>query len=118
MALGHNDVSILRVCFQQVPIRISCLGPCQSVSCGICTHACGRRPLRWMPIGQKSLEWPPEENPPCDYSPKPVPVLACATIGLTSLGCQPLSTKDLSQQENAIQAEGQMAMQEQIWLGR
>ncbi|MEE2906741.1 MAG: hypothetical protein VX527_02815 [Planctomycetota bacterium] len=41
------------------------------------------------------------------------PVLACTAIGLTSLGCQPLSTKDLGQQENAIQAEGQLAMQEQ-----
>ena len=29
------------------------------------------------------------------------------------MGCDPLSTKDLGAQENAIQSEGQMAMQEQ-----
>lgn len=39
--------------------------------------------------------------------------IACVALGLSSLGCQPVSTQDLGQQENAIQAEGQLAMQEQ-----
>ena len=42
--------------------------------------------------------------------------LLTITAIMTSLGfmgCDPLSTKDLGAQENAIQAEGQMAMQEQ-----
>ena len=47
------------------------------------------------------------------------PIAQVATAGsfalmiLASAGCDPLSTRDLSQQENAIQAQGQMAMQEQ-----
>ena len=40
-------------------------------------------------------------------------VVSLGFMVLVSGGCNPLSTRDLSQQENAIEAQGQLAMQEQ-----
>ena len=42
-----------------------------------------------------------------------ITVVAIGAMGFASIGCDPLSTRDLGQQESAIKAQGQLAMQEQ-----
>ena len=39
--------------------------------------------------------------------------MALGVLSFLSLGCDPVSTKDLGSQRQAIEAEGQLAMQEQ-----